>query len=101
MLNVIGRTSFSDGTPLQNTIDALKSGGLKPEQIDPIRIFEKDGKIFTLDNRRLFAAHQAGTKVSTRRATQKEIAKEIGNAKKNKLTTKSDGLFVSVKGVLE
>ncbi len=97
MLNVIGRTSFSDGTPLQNTIDALKSGGLKPEQIDPIRIFEKDGKIFTLDNRRLFAAHQAGTKVNTRRATQKEISREFSR----KFTTKSDGLIVSVNGRLE
>ncbi len=98
--NVNGRTSFSDGTPLQNTIDALKSGGLKPEQIDPIRIFEKDGKIFTLDNRRLFAARQAGTKVNTRRATQEEITKDL-NRKRSKFTTKSDGLIVSVNGVLE
>jgi hypothetical protein len=39
-------------------VQGLHSGKIDPTTIDPIRIFEKDGKIFTLDNRRLYSYKQ-------------------------------------------
>jgi hypothetical protein len=41
----------------------LRSGKIDPATITPIRIVEKDGMIFTLDNRRLYSFEQAGIKI--------------------------------------
>lgn len=37
----------------------LRTGEINPSSIDPVRIVERDGKIFTLDNRRLYSFEQA------------------------------------------
>jgi hypothetical protein len=50
-----------NGSSVQNLISSLKSG--ENIQIEPIRIVEKDGMVFTLDNRRLYAFKQAGVEV--------------------------------------
>jgi hypothetical protein len=55
-------------------------------------VFEKDGKIFTLDNRRLKAFQEAGIPIRTIKATPKEIANESW-----KMTTKTDGLTTKVR----
>ena len=75
----------------------LKSGAVKPRDLPPIRIFEKDGLVFSLDNRRLFAAREAGVKVHTVPATAAEIAKELPR----KFTTKNNGTIIGIRGVLE
>ena len=86
--------SFSDGTPLQQTIDALRSGELSPGDLPPIRVFEgPGGGTFTLDNRRLFASQMAGVPVNTVPATAEEIEREAW-----KMTTRCQGKFVGVKG---
>lgn len=58
----------------------------------PIRILKKDGKIFSLDNRRLYAAKQAGVKVKTVGASQDEILIESW-----KFTTKNGGSSIKYK----
>jgi Flp pilus assembly pilin Flp len=54
--------NFSSGHTINETVDALKSGKLKPTDLPPIRVIEKDGRLITLDNRRLAAFEAAGVK---------------------------------------
>lgn len=88
----IGRT-FKDGGDVDDLILKLRSGQVKPDSLPPIRIFEKEGKIYSLDNRRLYAAKQAGVNVKTVGATEEEIAREAW-----KFTTKTDGVGIVVRG---
>ena len=60
---------------------------------EAIRIFERDGKLFTLDNRRLEAFRRAGVDVPVRMATQQEIAEESW-----KFTTHNDGVSIRIRG---
>jgi RHS repeat-associated protein len=53
---------FKDGKMLSQTIDALKSGALKLNDIPLIRVVEHEGALWALDNRRLVAFAQAGIK---------------------------------------
>lgn len=41
----------------------LSSGAVDPSAVEPIRIVVKDGDVYTLDNRRLYAFQQAGVDV--------------------------------------
>jgi len=75
----------------------LKSGKVSPNDIPAIRTFQKDGLTFTLDNRRLFSAHQAGVGVRTVPATAKEIARELPR----KFTTPNQGKIIGIRGSLE
>ena len=88
---------FSDERSVQALIEGLKSGKISPNDLPAIRTFQKDGLTFTLDNRRLFAAHQAGVKVKTVPATAAEIAKELPR----KFTTRNDGTIIGIRGALE
>jgi RHS repeat-associated protein len=88
---------FKDGRPVQGLIDDLKSGKVSPSDLPPIRIFEKDGVAYTLDNRRLFAAHQAGVQVRAVPATAAEIARELSK----KFTTPNQGTAIGIRGSLE
>ena len=90
-------TTFKDGRSVKALVGDLKSGAVKPRDLPPIRIFEKDGLVFSLDNRRLFAAREAGVKVHTVPATAAEIAKELPR----KFTTKNNGTIIGIRGVLE
>ncbi len=83
---------FSDGRRIQDMIDALRSGKLNPGEINPIRIFERDGKLYSLDNRRLFAHSQAGVPVNTRWATPDEVSSALKNRKPNP----SGGQFIKI-----
>jgi len=46
--------------------------------LPPIRVFEKDGAVYSLDNRRLLAASEAGVPIKVVPATPAEVAKEGG-----------------------
>ncbi|MCG8906196.1 hypothetical protein [Pseudomonas sp. DP-17] len=85
--------TFKDGQSLQSTINGLKSGKILPDDLPPIRVFEKDGVIYSLDNRRLMAASQAGVPVKIVPATQAEVAKEAW-----KMTTPNGGTIICVRG---
>ncbi|MHB9799637.1 two-partner secretion domain-containing protein [Pseudomonas sp. MT3] len=89
------KNSFADGKVLQTTIDDLKSGKISPVDLPAVRVFEKDGLIYTLDNRRVLAASAAGVPVKTVPATEAEIAKEIGR----KMTTPNNGSIICVRGI--
>ena len=86
------KKEFKDGTTLQTTIAGLRNGSIKPSDITPIRVFEKDGLLYTLDNRRLYAAQQAGVKINYVWATEAEIKNEIW-----KFTTKNYGTSIRVR----
>lgn len=86
--------TFKDGQTLQSTIDGLKSGKISPNDLPPIRIFEKDGAVYSLDNRRLLAASEAGVPIKVVPATPAEVAKEGW-----KMTTPNNGSIICVRGV--
>ena len=86
---------FKDGRKLGDLIDDLKAGRVTADDVPPIRVFERDGKIFTLDNRRLKAFQEAGVPIKTVPATPDEVAREAW-----KFTTKNEGASVRVRGGL-
>ena len=79
---------------LKGLIDDLKSGKVSSDDIPPIRVFEKDGKIYTLDNRRLKVFQEAEVPIRIQKATAKEVADELPG----KFSTVTDGLTIKVRG---
>ncbi len=51
---------FKNGNTLESTVNDLKSGKISPTDFPPIRIFEKGGEMYSLDNRRLNVFQRAG-----------------------------------------
>jgi hypothetical protein len=88
---------FRNGNAIADTIAGLKSGAIKPSDLPPIRIFERDGTLWTLDNRRLHVFQEAGIPIRTVQATAEEIARELPS----KFTTITDGLSIIVRGLTE
>ena len=73
----VGAT-FRNGTNLNDAIGALRAGGAQAgAKYPPIRLFERNGALYSLDNRRLLVFSQAGQEVPFRMATQAELAKEF------------------------
>ena len=73
--------NFSDGGTINDTISALQNG-LSPDSIPTIRIFERNGIWFTVDNRRLAAFIAAGVDdIPVIRITKPnaDLAKKIKN----------------------
>ena len=91
----IGR-NFSDGRSVDDMITGLKNGSITKDSVPDIRVFKQGGKIFTLDNRRLYAFKQAG--MSEINATwvnplTPSIAKELAW----KFTTMNGGISIRVR----
>ncbi len=64
------RPEFKDDRTLTETIEGLRSGKIKPEEIPPVRIGELYGDIYTLDHRRMATftpLTAAGSLLSARR----------------------------------
>jgi hypothetical protein len=87
------KATFRDGTSIDDMAEELHSGRLHPYDVPAIRIFERDGKLFTLDNRRLEAFRRAGVDVPVRMATPQEISEESW-----KFTTHNDGVSIQIRG---
>ena len=86
--------NFQDGTSITELVVRLKErDGVDLASIKPIRIVERDGKIFTLDNRRLWAFQQANVPIPFRRLDN------VPRAEKFKFTTKNDGTSIKVRGI--
>jgi hypothetical protein len=66
----------------------IKEGTIKTE---PIRIVEKDGKIFALDNRRLYSYQQAGLEINYNKLSS------VPKRQLFKFTTQNDGVSVTVR----
>lgn len=87
------RGAFGDGGSVKGLADALRSGAVQPGDIPAIRLVERNGKYFTLDNRRLAAFREAGVDIPYRMATADEIAGEAW-----KFTTRNDGVSIRIGG---
>ena len=74
--------------------EALKSGALKATDLPEIRIWQDaDGKLWTLDHRRLAAFRMAELdSVPFRWATDEEVANQMW-----KMTTKTNGISIKLK----
>ncbi len=84
--------TFKDGKSIQDVIDDLRAGHLSADDLPPLRIFEREGKLFTLDNRRLYAFQLAGVPVLTVQASPEDIAAEGW-----KLTTRNEGTSIRIR----
>jgi len=85
------KSEFKGGGDLNKLIDLLKTGN--KVNIPPIRIVEKDGMVFTLDNRRLYVFQQAGVKVpyvKLDKIPPEELAR--------KFSTENNGISIIVRG---
>ena len=87
------KATFRDGTSIDDLAEGLRSGRIHPPDVPAIRVFERDGKLYTLDNRRLEAHRTADVDVPVRMATPQEIAEEAW-----KYTTPNDGVSVRIRG---
>jgi hypothetical protein len=86
-------SKFKGRDSLQDTIEALSEGRISADDFPPIRIFEMNGLLFTLDNRRLYVFQQLGLPIKTIPATMQEIQDESF-----KFTTSNGGASVRVRG---
>ncbi|MEU6964998.1 RHS repeat-associated core domain-containing protein [Streptomyces chrestomyceticus] len=64
---------FKNGKTIDETVAGIKSGAIDPMDFPPIRLVVRDGKLYTLDHRRLVTFQKAGlSKVPYRMATSAE-----------------------------
>jgi hypothetical protein len=84
--------AFSEGGDIAQLAADLKAGRVDPSTIPPIRIVEREGKIFTLDNRRLQTFQEAGIPIRYERLDS------VPRRELFKFTTKNDGTSIEIKG---
>ncbi|MBI5386521.1 MAG: RHS repeat-associated core domain-containing protein [Verrucomicrobia bacterium] len=85
--------NFSSGGAIEDLAAGLRNGSVNPANIPPIRLVEREGNLFTLDNRRLWSFQQAEVPVPFRMATPQETAGEAW-----KFTTQNGGTSIRVRG---
>jgi RHS repeat-associated protein len=86
--------NFSNGNSISDTVSGLKSGDIDASDFPTMRLLERDGNLYTLDNRRLVAFQQAELpEVPYRMATPQEVRAEDW-----KFDTKTDGLSIKIRG---
>ncbi len=89
--------TFQDGSAVDDMVNGLKNGTIDPKNVKPIRVFQQNGKIYSLDNRRLYAFKQAGMdniRVKWVNPKNKTISQKIAMH----FTTKTDGLSIIMRG---
>jgi hypothetical protein len=84
---------FRDGSTIDDLAQGLQAGRILPSDVPPLRLVERNGLLFTLDNRRLEAFRRAGVNLPWRMATEEEIAADSW-----KFTTTNQGISVRVRG---
>ena len=85
--------NFSAGGSVDDLATSLRSRATKPGDVPSIRLVERDGQLFTLDNRRLEAFRRAEVPIPYRMATPEEAAAEAW-----KFTTRNSGTSIRVRG---
>lgn len=96
-----------DGHSVLENIEKLKSGELSPDDMDPIRIFKKtadidapnleDGKLYSLDNRRLYEFREAGIKeIPYQWADPDDIARLQA---RGRFSTQNFGTSIQLRGI--
>jgi hypothetical protein len=85
------KRSFADGRSVDAMVQGLKSGAIKPNSVRPVRLVNRNGVLYSLDNRRLGAFQEAGKMMPYRMATAREIrrAEKIG-----RFSTKNGGVSI-------
>ena len=86
------RNTFRDGSTIDALARRLQQGMIQPEHVPALRLVEKTGQLFTLDNRRLEAFRRAGVHAPYRMATPEEAASEAW-----KFTTRNNGISIRVR----
>ena len=81
---------FRSGGRLDSLISGLRDGSVDPRSIPPIRLVVREGKVFTLDNRRLATFQQAGIDIAYVKLGA------IPKRQAFKFTTTNEGVAVSV-----
>ena len=84
--------AFKEGGDIAQLAADLKASKVDPSSIPPIRIVEREGKIFTLDNRRLSAFQEAGIPIRYERLDS------VPKRELFKFTTKNDGVSIEIRG---
>ena len=84
-------SALTDGEPLVDVIARARALGGFPDDLPPIEVFEFRGQVFSLDNRRLYIAQEAGVRVPVV-VRFPEVASE-----QDRLTSLVAGLFVEVR----
>lgn len=88
---------FQDHRTVDDLIKGLKNGTISPDDVPAINVYKKNGIIYSLDNRRLYAFKKAGmSRINVKWVNTKDpkVAKEIGD----KFTTITQGLSIIVRG---
>ncbi|HEV8574916.1 MAG TPA: RHS repeat-associated core domain-containing protein [Dehalococcoidia bacterium] len=89
------KRDFGDGRSIYVMEHELRTGDMRPEDLEePVRLFIRDGKLWTLDNRRVEVFRRAGVNVPYRWATESEVRKET--QKKNSYV--NEGEHIRVRG---
>jgi hypothetical protein len=89
--------NFKNGGSVMQLGEDLANGAVSPADLPEIRVFEQDGDLYSLDNRRLFAGQMADVDLQYRMATQQEMDAELPW----KFTTTNQGTGIEVRGVGE
>ncbi|MGQ1945207.1 hypothetical protein [Ornithobacterium rhinotracheale] len=84
---------FKDGTSIYDLIKKLKNKDIDPKTIPAIRIVEKDGLIYTLDNRRLKVFQEAGIDIPYTKLDK------IPESEMFKFTTKNEGKTIEIRKI--
>src|SRR5690606_20456031 len=89
--NDISRNFRNNKGPVEDLVEGLKNGSIDPATIKPIRIVERNGKIFTLDNRRLKAFQDAGIDIPFKKLDK------VPESELYKFSTENDGVSIQFK----
>lgn len=85
--------TFKGGGSVADLAAGLRNGTINPSDIPPINLVNREGQLFTLDNRRLAAFQQAGVPVPYQMATPEQAA-----AQGWKFTTQNGGTSIRIRG---
>ena len=94
--------TFKDGRSVKQLTDGLVDGSIDPSSVPAIRVFRQDGKLYSLDNRRLHAFQEAAKKKPGLQIPTREVdATMYKKAIDKKMNTKNDGESVDVRSTSE
>jgi hypothetical protein len=86
------KPTFSNGRKVEDLIQSLKEGKVTAYDVPPIRVFGRDGKIYSLDNRRLKAFQEANQPIRIIPATSEELS-----TRSFKFTSRNDGTSIRIR----
>ncbi len=92
------RYTFKAGGTIDDLAEGLRSGAIRAEDVEPIRLVEREGKLYTLDNRRLEAFRRAGIDVPYVMARDIMSDRAIRGEWRKRYTTSNDGVSIVVRG---